>query len=384
MEYKVNMRGILILTPFYPPNVGGVETHLQDLTDCLEKDSRFNVYILTYQPITTSVKGERFQQYGNIQIRRISWIGFNLFHKLEPYPVLEFLYITPWLFINALFFILRYRKKISVIHAQGFNCAFIGKILAGMFRKKLVVSIHAIYNLNPGSLFTKLVKWALEKADKILTLSEASKKELVNIGLPVSCVSVYTYWIDQDLFSPINLQDARKQLGWPDKFMVLFVGRFIEKKGMDILYDLAQDIKEDVLFSFIGDGPLNDKLKHLSKKLPNIRYVGKVDNKDLPLYYNSADIVCVPSKYEEGFGRVIIEAFSCGIPVVASRRGGIPEAVNESVGVLVEPSVEEFKKAILELFFNREKLSTLSENCRGYALKKFGLSNAQTIVDLYC
>ncbi len=377
------MSGILILTPFYPPNVGGVETHLQDLTDYLEKDGRFNVYILTYQPITTCVKGECFKRYGNIHIRRISWIGFNLFHKLEPCPVLEFLYITPWLFINALFFLLKYREKISVIHAQGFNCAFIGRILAAIFRKRLVVSIHAIYNLNPGSLFTKLVKWSLKKSERILTLSEASKSELVNIGLSVSCVSVYTYWIDQNIFSPSSRQEARQTLGWPDKFTVLFVGRFIEKKGMDILCDLARDIKEDILFAFIGDGPLADELKHLSGKFSNIRYVGKVDNKDLPLYYNSADILCVPSKYEEGFGRVIIEALSCGVPVVASRSGGIPEAVNESVGVLVEPSVEEFKKAILELFHNRERLNTLRENCRDYALKKFGLSNAQMIVDSY-
>ena len=81
--------GVLILTPFYEPNVGGVETHLKDLTDYLKKTDRYRVYVLTYQPLTTKAKGA-YSEGGkddNVKIIRIPWIGFNLFHKLEPYPM---------------------------------------------------------------------------------------------------------------------------------------------------------------------------------------------------------------------------------------------------------------------------------------------------------
>ena len=375
--------GILILTPFYEPNIGGVETHLKDLTDYLRSDGGYEIFVLTYQPLTTKAKAPVFQNNGCLRIIRIPWPGYNLFHKLEAYPILEFLYLTPVLFFSSFIFLLVYGRSIPVIHAQGFNAAFIGRLLAPLFSKRLVVSIHAIYNLDPAAMLSRLMRWTLIGSAKILTLSLASKKELIRIGLRDSRVGVYTYWVDQRHFLPVSQSDARSRLDWPEGFSVLFVGRLIEKKGADILIQAAEGMGKGIVFSFIGDGPFETTLKEVSLKSDNLRYLGKVNNKDLPLYYSAADIVCVPSKYEEGFGRVILEALSCGIPVVASKRGGIPEAVDERVGLLVEPDVRSFKDAILELFQDRKKLNALKDNCRPYALKRFGLANARIITDSY-
>ena len=383
MKITSDNPGVLILSPFYEPNTGGVETHLKDLVEYLRKEGKIQVFVLTYQPITTCARGLGFEKDDSVEIRRVPWIGYNLFHKLEAYPLLEFLYITPWLFLNTLFFLFKNSKKITVIHAQGFNAAFIGRILSPVFKKRLVVSIHAIYNLRPGSGLASFILWALKKADRILTLSSASKQELVKLGLPDKQVDVYTYWVDQSVFVPLVQGEARKRLGLQDKFTVLFAGRLIEKKGADILLQVAVELKNEVVFIFIGDGPFEEKIKKASLGNPNVLHIGRLTNKDMPLYYNAADILCVPSKYEEGFGRVIIEALSCGIPVVASNRGGIPEAVSEDVGILVEPDAESFKKAILELLGNRDKLSKLKNNCRDYSVKKFGLANAKIIVDSY-
>lgn len=375
--------GVLILTPFYEPNIGGVETHLKDLTDYLRADGGYNIFVLTYQPLTTKAKAPVFMRSGCLKTIRIPWPGYNLFHKLEPYPALEFLYLTPLLLISAFFFLLLCGLRVSVIHAQGFNAAFIGRVLAPLFSKKLVVSIHAIYNLGPASMLSRLIRWTLIGSTKILTLSSASKKELIRVGLRDSRVGVYTYWVDQQHFLPVGQPEARQRLGWPEGFSVLFVGRLIEKKGADILIQAAEGTGTDIVFSFIGDGPFEYALKEASLKSGKIRYLGKVDNKDLPDYYSAADIVCVPSKYEEGFGRVILEALSCGTPIVASNRGGIPEAVDESVSVLVEPDAQSFKDAILKLFYDQEKLKALKNNCRAYALKRFGPANARVITDAY-
>src|SRR3989338_1258961 len=234
--------GVLILTPFYEPNIGGVETHLKDLTDYLRADGGYNIFVLTYQPLTARAKAPPFQNNGCLRIIRIPWVGYNLFHKLEPYPLLEFLYLTPLLFLNAFLFLLVYGWRISVIHAQGFNAAFIGRIIAPVFSKRLGVSIHAIYNLDPASELSRLIKWTLVGSSRVLTLSLASKKELVKIGLRDKLIGVYTYWVDQQRFSPVPQETARNSLGWPDKFTILFAGRLIEKKGADILVQAAKDI----------------------------------------------------------------------------------------------------------------------------------------------
>jgi glycosyltransferase involved in cell wall biosynthesis len=373
---------VLIICPFFRPNVGGVETHLDDLCEYL-RTHNYKVYVLTYQPLTTKARGLKIEKKENLEIRRIWWPGFNLFHKLEPYPILEFLYLTPGLFLNTFFFLLNNRKKVDVIHAQGFNAAFISKILSRIFRKKFIVSTHAIYGLNPQSFMAKMVKWTLGSADKILALSKPSKEELIKIGVTSDKIDVYHYWVDQTVFKPINKNNAKKQLGWNGKFVVLFVGRLIEKKGVNILLEVARQTLRDIYFAFIGDGPLAEEIKRASGEIPNVLFIGKINNRDLPLYYNAADIFCIPSQYEEGFGRVILEAISCGTPVVGSSKGGIPEAVDSTVGILVEPRIKNLKGVIEKLYKDKEKLEILSSNCRKYAEEKFGEKNAEVIVDAY-
>jgi len=375
--------GVLILTPFYEPNIGGVETHLKDLTEYLNKNSEYKVYVLTYQPITTKAKGHYFEKSGNVEIIRIPWIGFNLFHKLEPYPLLEFFYITPWLFIWTFVFLLLKGKNIQVIHAQGFNASFITKILTKVFKKRFVASTHAIYSMDANSLMAKMVKWTLKSADKMLTLSEASKMELVRIGLDAASIDVYTYWIDQDIFKPIVKKKAKEKVGWSEKFVVLFVGRFIEIKGMDLLLQVAVNTFKEINFAFVGDGPLSSDIKKASESLGNVIFIGRVFNHNLPLYYSAADILCVPSKYEEGFGRVVLEALSCGTPVVGSNRGGIPEAINETVGILVEPIVDNLQREIEYFYQMPERLLKMQGQCREYAITRFSKKNAESIVKAY-
>lgn len=369
---------VLILSPFFSPNIGGVETHLEDLCEYLRTHNH-KVYVLTYQPLTTKARGSKIEKKENLEIYRIWWPGFNLFHKLEPYPVLEFLYLTPRLFISSLLFLLKNRERIDVIHAQGLNASFIAKVLSKVFNKRFVASTHAIYELSPRSLTAKVVKRILSSADKLLALSELSKKELIQIGLHENKVDIYRYWVDQTVFKPLDRDEAKKHLGWNGRFIVLFVGRFIKIKGAGVLLGVAKQVTKDIYFAFIGDGPLAEEIRKVSDKIPNVLFVGKVNNRDLPMYYNAVDILCVPSQYEEGFGRVILEALSCGVPVIGSNKGGIPEALDSSVGVLIKPTVQEIKEKIEFLFDNPQELERLKNNCRRYALDKFSIKNAKLI-----
>lgn len=374
--------GVLILTPFYEPNIGGVETHLKDLTDFLRKDGRVNAYVLTYQPLTTKARGSYFESKDNVTVIRVPWIGLGLFHRLEKYPLIEFLYITPWLLLWTAAFLGLKGRSIKMIHAQGFNAAFIARALKWLFGKPFITSTHAIYGLRAGSFPAKAVRWILDGADKVLALSNASKKELLSIGVSEKRVSTYTYWIDQDRFRPARRDEAKKALGLEGRFAVLFVGRLIEVKGMDLLIEAARQLKE-ITFVFAGDGPLSGEIKKAAEANPNIVFKGKVTNSMLPDYYSAADILCVPSRNEEGFGRVIIESLSCGTPVVASKRGGITEALDSSVGVLVEPTAAEIVRAIEALYKSPLKLAEMQGRARGYALERFSEANAWQIVESY-
>lgn len=381
MTRRIN--NILLISPFYSPNIGGVETHLTDLADYLSTHG-YKTYVLTYRPLTTNAPFLSFEKRKNLEIRRFWWIGFNLFNRLEPYPILEFFYLTPWLFFCSILWMLKNSREIDVIHAHGFNAAFIAKVLGFIFKKKYVVSTHAIYGLSSATLLSQMMFWTLISANRILTLSHQSKDELVSIGIPENKVDVYNYWIDLDLFRVNDKKLAKEFLGWSEKFIVLFVGRLIEIKGIRLAVHVADELKKDgIYFAFIGDGPLKNYLENTSKNAGNLLFLGKINNKDLPIYYNGSDILIIPSQYEEGFGRVILEAIACGLPVVGSNMGGIPEAVDSTVSLLVEPTLGQLKDAIRDLYFDKDKYDLLAGNCRDYAIDHYSSDNCMTIINAY-
>jgi glycosyltransferase involved in cell wall biosynthesis len=375
------MKGILIISPFFMPNVGGVETHLTDLTNSLSRKN-YRVFVLTYSPLTTKAKASKFERSRNLEIRRVSWIGGGLFNKLEPFPLLEFFYLTPLLLLKSLLFMMSRGGEIDVIHVHGFNAAMIGKILSILFRKRTVMSSHAIYNIRKGSVFSIMARATLSGYDKILTLSRQSKQELASTGISREKIDVYTYWADLGVFRPLDKNRCKKDLGWQGNFIVLFVGRFIKIKGIELLINVARR-NDKICFAFIGDGPVRGLVEREASSMENVIYVGRIPNRELYRYYNASDLLCIPSLYEEGFGRVIIEALACGVPVVGSKRGGIPEAVNSSVGILVEPEEEAVKDAIEYLFKNPDKLEIMKKRCRKYAEQRFGERNIEVIERSY-
>ena len=376
-------KGILILTPFFSPNIGGVETHLDDLVIGLDKRG-YKVFVQTYSPITTEgVIWKLFEKKGNsIEIRRYRWFGKSLFHKVEKFPFIDFIYITPYLFIRTFIWFLFNSKKIDVIHAHGFNAAWMGVIFKKVFKKKLIVSTHAIYEIDKDSKTAKRIVGILNEADNVLCLSKGSLNELVSFGMGRNSLDIFKYWIDLDTFKPLNKGELRKELGLDDSFSVLFVGRMIEKKGVRILCDVAKDLPA-LDFVFIGDGPEKDYLDGEFQVNRNIKYLGRIENRLLYKYYNCADIFCIPSQYEEGFGRVVMEAVACGLPVVGSNKGGIPEALDSTVSILVEPAKENLKNAIESLYKDSNRFNTLVSNCRAYAKKNFSEDNIDLIIRYY-
>ena len=181
---------------------------------------------------------------------------------------------------------------------------------------------------------------------------------------------------------PSNLKESRNKVGIDDRFTVLFVGRLIPVKGIKLLVEIAQEL-DQIQFVFIGGGPLEFFLKDVSDQNSNIKFLGQVQNIHLPYYYSSADIFCIPSQYKEGLGRVVMESVACGTPVVGSNLGGISEALSETVSILVKPTHNNLKNAIKMLYIDNEKLETLKNNCRDYAIMNYSEKNLDLVTRHY-
>ena len=125
------------------------------------------------------------------------------------------------------------------------------------------------------------------------------------------------------------------------KKLVCFAGKLARFKGVDVLLDAAriiEDRRDDVFMMIVGDGEERDSLRSQAARLGlrSVRFLGNVSMQELRKLYNIADVSVVPSR-REPFGLVALEAMACGIPVVASDQGGLPDFVNDSVGALARP-----------------------------------------------
>lgn len=362
-------KGILLITPFFAPNIGGVETHLTDLVNGLAS-LHYKVYVHTYSPLTTpNTNWKSTETSKNTYVKRYLWPGKNIFHHVEKYPILDFLYLTPYLFLRTFFWMLKNHSKINIIHSHGFNGAVCGVILGKIFSKKHLTSTHALYSNQPNSFTAKISRFILNQTDIVLVQSVESEKQLLSWGVKKDKIKPYRYWIDPKKFNTKSIQPH-------SKFTVIFVSRLIPKKGTRIVLKLSQKMPK-INFIMIGSGPEAEFIqKHIA---PNLNFVGKVDNDQLLDYYSQSDIFIQPALYQEGFTRTIMEAVSSGLPVVASDIGTIPEIVDSSISILVKPTIDNFKKAINKLYQNPDILNQMKQNCPKYTKKYFHPKNIKQI-----
>lgn len=370
---------ILLISPYFSPAVGGVETHLNDLCKYLTS-KKHTIFVRTYKAFGVKNRGQMDENKKFVKIHRLWWPDFSLIFKLERAPILKFIYLFLGIFLDCLIFLLINHKKIDVIQPHGFIAALVAVFLGKLFKKRVIVNTHVSFNLS-DSFMTQLIKWTLLNSDKILVLTQGIKTSLIKLGIPADKIKIYHYWVDQRIFN--KQKNSKKRLEWKNKFTVLFVGRLVEVKGVRIIFDLAKMLL-DINFVIVGSGPLAKELQQKSASFRNVKFVGKVENKNLPLYYSAADILLIPSQlieqeYKEGMPRVMIEALYCGLPVISTKSGGILDIFDKKIGVLVEDDVVSIINAIKLFNQNRSVLRRLKRNCRLYALKFFGINNARII-----
>ncbi len=159
---------------------------------------------------------------------------------------------------------------------------------------------------------------------------------------------------DTQRFTPARNKDGvREQLGWmKENIVAVYVGGLVETKGMSELVAAAEPLLnqyEHFQLVCVGDGPARNQLRALRDHCPRERVVlpGRVTPEEVPHLLQAADFLVLPS-YSEGMPQAVLEAMNCGLPVVATRVGGVPEAVIDgATGLLVEPgNVEQLRSAM--------------------------------------
>ncbi|MFA7301112.1 MAG: glycosyltransferase family 4 protein [Candidatus Shapirobacteria bacterium] len=357
---------IIHITPFYAPNIGGVETYLSDLIDISNKNKIKNI-VITYSPLSTNAKAPFHVKSKHNEIFRFPHIGFNLFHKLEKFPLLNFIYLTPYLLIASIVICYKYRHQKHVIHAHGLNSAIIGYILKLIYKWPLIINIYSTYdNVSFSSLFFKTIKYVLNCADHVLTQSNQSIQQLIVWGINPKIIGRYYHWIDLNRFKPATRKPNRQT-------NFLFVGRLIPQKGVNLVVKLAK-IFPQYQFNIVGTGPQYSQLQKLVQS--NLKLLGDISYQKLHLIYQSNDVFLFPSLYAEGWGRTAMEAIACGLPVLGSNRGAIPENLDSTVSILFPPTLSNFKK-------NITKITKLKNNCHSYAKKHFSKSNFNNLQKIY-
>lgn len=368
---------VLQVTPHFYPNIGGVETHLADLVEVLARRKISNL-VLTYRPLVASAKWKILEKKDLVLVFRIPWPK-GLYYKVATNPLLDFLYIFPGLFIFLPILVLFYKP--NVIHAHGIVAATACIFWKKIFNIRLVTSIHNIYSFPPEGVYKLFIKKLLKSADQIICLSRKSAQEIIGLGLPKEKVGTFKYWVDLTKFKPLNV--TRKKRGLPERFTVLFVGRLIKEKGIDILIEAARRWDKRIQLVVIGTGPKEEDIKRAQRLNKNIIFLGGVDQDSLSYYYNVSDLLVVPSISEEGFGRVIIEALACSLPVVAADRGSIHEVVDESVARIFYPDPKHLKDLVEYLFQHTADLNHLKKNARKYAERQYSERNVNEIIKIY-
>ena len=187
----------------------------------------------------------------------------------------------------------------------------------------------------------------IKTCHRIFAPTQREKERLIDFyGAPPDKIGVVPCGVDLELFCPMDQATARLQLGFnPDDTLALFVGRYDSMKGLDRLIEAMRYLKHRRHLRLIivgGDGihtPEGQRLLGLARTFgveESIAFSGRIEQKDLPVYYNAADVMVMPSHYES-FGLVSLEALACGIPVVATPVGVMDTIIKEGQnGQLVE------------------------------------------------
>lgn len=300
-----------------------------------------------------------------------------------------YLNMTPWIYdIRVLFQLNKIikEKKPDILHVHLFmtRFTFLPAIL-----NKVPVKIHTVHipaNKEASGIFRFIQSIAYKKGKFIPIAISKSVEESIKVNHHIENTKLIYNGIDLKKFNVHHEIDGDKNNS--ECINIINVARFMPEKNQKLLIDVLYILSKrytNIKLRLVGNGKTKNEILRKVNKLgleDKVEFLGA--RNDIPELLNKSDIFLLSSNYE-GFCLVIVEAMACGLPVVATNVGAIPEIIKDREnGLLVKPNdPDEFAKAIIEIIENKDMRKMISSNAINDA-KKYNFENTvKKYEDLY-
>jgi glycosyltransferase involved in cell wall biosynthesis len=249
--------------------------------------------------------------------------------------------LVPFFIISLYFKSLKQADKVNIIHSHWiFPCGLVGAILSKKLKKKHIITIHSggLFFLSRLPFRVFIIKFIYKYSDHIVCVSEKLRKELLSYTMNDINISVLPMGVELSDIESSNFTIEKSDINRP--FRILFMGRLIKIKGVEILIR-AVSLMNNVALYIAGDGNLKNELKELAKQLMvSVRFPGFISGNQKTDILKLCDVVVVPSielkkGRSEGMPIVILEAFKHSKPVIGSNTGGIQDVIKHNVNGLI-------------------------------------------------
>jgi len=306
--------GILFITRNYPPKVGGLEKYSFNLIET------FATHTTTHK--TTLSKSKK-----------------------------HLLWFLPYSLFKALFIIRKF--SVSHVHLCDGLLAPVGLILKRLTRAKVTATIHGLDITYGNLLYQKVIPWCIERLDRIVCVSRSTRDEVLKRTRisPGNCAVIPNGVNPDAMFLPQSKRALNRRftvltkLSLSNRKILFTLGHLVRRKGVAwFVAHVMPGLPDEYVYVIAGEGPERRSIEkviachHLEKR---VFLLGEVTNEIRNILYNLADIFVMPNitvpNDVEGFGIVIIEAGSCGLPVVATNIQGLKDAVIDGkTGFLIQ------------------------------------------------
>uniref|UniRef100_A0A1A9ZLP7 phosphatidylinositol N-acetylglucosaminyltransferase n=1 Tax=Glossina pallidipes TaxID=7398 RepID=A0A1A9ZLP7_GLOPL len=328
---------ICMVSDFFYPSIGGVEEHIFNLAQMLLKRGH-KVIILTH--CYNDCKGVRYLTNG----LKVYYLPIKVFYNQSVLPTM----ICNVPLIRSVLL----REQIEIVHAHSaFSSLAHESILIGsLLGLKTVFTDHSLFGFaDLSAVFTnKMLELDLGAVSHCICVSHVGKENTVlRARVPKEKVSVIPNAVDTAFFIPDPSQRPNDGL-----INIVLASRLVYRKGIDLSASIIPRFKQmpHVRFIIVGDGPKRGLLEEIREKAnmqDRVEIVGAVEHARVRDYLVKGHIF-VNTSLTEAYCMAIVEAAACGLQVVSTRVGGIPEVLPEDLIILTEPEVDSIYEGLLK------------------------------------
>lgn len=361
---------ILVFCPYYPPHIGGLETHSDEFNRHLAHNGVDVIVFVPNIPYTENIEEMKYD--------RVKIIRYPAFEIISNYPVPKFWNFKFWNQFIALF-----HSDFDIVISR--TRFFLSSLLALIYAK--FTKTYWIH-IEHGSDFVKLsshFKSAIAKAydytfGKIIfrlsniniSISQAVQNFVKKFDTRVSPI-IYR-GIDFESIDAINPDDAIKQK-YSGKIIISTAARLYKWKGIaftiEAIKNLPKEVQSKIVFLIMGDGEDFKRLKSLTVDLP-VEMLGNLPRETVIATLKSSDIYIHSSLPGGGLSTSLLEAMYCGCAAIATPNEGANEIISNANGILIEKaSAELIQKSILTLIQDSSKRHLYSENANRDVSERF-------------